>query len=289
MFVSSSGLRLHFKVEGDGPTLIAISFAGTPIYQRTFSARLRESFQIILLDLQESGPSDAGSLEALTIESILSDIEAVRVAIGVERIAVVGHSMCGMFPLAYAQHYPDAVWGAVIIACMPAYLRARQSVVTAYWETMASQERKALLAERLAGFDESELNALPPDQAWIQRYIATGPRQFADPTFDWSFFWDDCTVDLDVFQHVAQVVLDEYDPTPAFPTIACPVFVTVGIHDYPVPPILWYPARDALPRVTYHAFERSGHWPQYEEQDTFDERLIAWAATCRGHQHDDTP
>ena len=74
-------------------------------------------------------------------------------------------------------------------------------------------------------------------------------------------------------------MLAGYDPTPSFPQLTCPVFIAMGVHDYPVPPLLWYPAKDALRNATYHAFEQSGHWPHFEEQELFDRKLVTWAQT----------
>jgi proline iminopeptidase len=277
VFASVNGVRLHYEVEGTGLPLIVVSLAGTPIYQRTYSRRLRDRFQVVFLDGRGSGPSEAGDIAALTVDTVLADIEGVRQAIGVERVAVVGHSIHGFIALAYARQYPDSVWGAVVIGTPPEITAETRAAASAYWDTMASSERKALLAERLAELDEDGLAALPPDQAWIRRYVATGPERFCDPAFDWTWFWDDCSIDMDAFGRLAEQVRAAYDPADAFPAISCPVFLAIGVHDYPIPPPLWHPVKVLLADLTYHAFERSGHWPQFEEQESFDDKLIAWA------------
>jgi proline iminopeptidase len=277
MFVTVNDVRLHYEVEGTGPTLVMISLGGTPIYQRTFSPQLREHFQLVFLDLPGSGPSETGLIEGLTLETLLAAIDGVRQAVGADQIAVVGHSIHGLLAVAYAQHYPQHAWGAVVIGCPPAARPEYKAVATAYWETMASSERKALLAEREAALAQESLAALPPDQAFIRWYVSRGPALFADPTFDWAFFWEDCTFTMGVFERVSGVIFADYDPTPGFANLACPVFIALGVHDYPNPPTLWHPATDQLPNATYHAFEHSGHWPQYEEQALFDQKLIAWA------------
>jgi proline iminopeptidase len=278
MFATIDDVRLHYEIEGRGPALVVVSFGGSPIYQRMYSARLREHFQCIFLDLRGSGPSDTGDVQALTLERVLADIDGVRAAIGVERIAVVGHSVHGFLPPAYALQYPAHAWGAVVISCPPSVPDDWQAVAKPYWETMASNERKALLAEKQAALDPAELATLPPDQAFIRSYAAVSPERFADPTFDPLSLWEGCVFDIAVFEQVNGPMFDRYDPTQDFPRLTCPVFVAVGIHDYPVPPLFWYPAKDLLPEGSvFHCFEQSGHWPQYEEQDTFDRELIAWA------------
>jgi len=39
---------------------------------------------------------------------------------------------------------------------------------------------------------------------------------------------------------------------------------------------LWDDYKDKLPNLSYNLFEKSGHYPQLEEQDLFDKKLIAW-------------
>jgi hypothetical protein len=41
MYANIRGTRIHYIVEGEGPSCMVASLAGTPIYERTFSANLR--------------------------------------------------------------------------------------------------------------------------------------------------------------------------------------------------------------------------------------------------------
>jgi len=73
----------------------------------------------------------------------------------------------------------------------------------------------------------------------------------------------------------------DYDPMPGFPEITAPVFPANGRYDYWVPPKLWEAEKDKLPNLTYHLFEKSGHWPMWEEQELFDSMLIDWLNTVK--------
>jgi proline iminopeptidase len=282
MFATIDDIRLHYEVEGHGPALMVISFGGSLIYQRTFSAQLREHFTLIFLDLRGSGPSETGDVSAMTLERVLADIDAVRETIGIDRIAVAGHSVHGLIPPAYALRYPAHAWGAVVLNCPPKMLADADwaAIAKPYWETMASVERKALLEQRRGALDDLGQAALPPDQAFIRFYAASSPERFADPTFDPTPLWDGSIFSFAVFEHVNGPMLAGYDPTPSFSELRCPVFIAMGVHDYPVPPLLWHSAIDLLANATYHAFERSGHWPHFEEQELFDRKLITWANAC---------
>ncbi|KPK55807.1 MAG: hypothetical protein AMS21_13230, partial [Gemmatimonas sp. SG8_38_2] len=55
-----------------------------------------------------------------------------------------------------------------------------------------------------------------------------------------------------------------------------PIFLAMGPYDYVVPHILWDDQLEKLENVSYHLFEKSGHTPQLEEPELFDEKLIEW-------------
>ena len=105
--------------------------------------------------------------------------------------------------------------------------------------------------------------------------MAQDPQRFCDPTFDMTPWWEGHTFNMDVVGRISAQI-KAYDPTPRFGEITCPVFIAVGVHDYPIPPLVWAGWKDRLPNATYHVFERSGHHPHYEEQTLFDERISQW-------------
>ena len=95
-------MRLQATTEGRGLPCLVPSATGVPLYQRTLSAQLRQHLHLVFLDLCGSGPSDAGDREALSVDWLLADLDAVRRDLGVERVAVFGHSALGWLALAYA-------------------------------------------------------------------------------------------------------------------------------------------------------------------------------------------
>ena len=273
MFVTVNGVRLHYEVEGQGEPAILPSFAGIPIYQRVFSQQLRDHFRLIFLDLRTSGPSELGPMEAIAIDTLVDDMDAVRASLGLERVAVIGHSFHGKLALAYALKYPAQTSRLAVVGCGPG---PRDLALNArYWELMASAERKALLAANRAALHERDLTSLSPTDAYIASYAATDPERFCDPAFDMTPWWEGCVFNMAAVERL-YAEFRVYDPSPRFGEIACPVFVAAGWHDYPLPPLAWHEKKGLLPDCTFHAFERSGHYPQFEEQELFDAKLIAW-------------
>ncbi len=61
--------------------------------------------------------------------------------------------------------------------------------------------------------------------------------------------------------------------------IAAPVFLFMGVHNYVFPPTVWDRSREELPDRTERVFERAGHNPQVEDQETFDRELLGWLSS----------
>ena len=60
-----------------------------------------------------------------------------------------------------------------------------------------------------------------------------------------------------------------------------PTFLAQGVWDFNVPPTRWAGVLPTFRDCTYRAFERSGHYPFYEEPDLFDATLLEWLAAPR--------
>jgi proline iminopeptidase len=83
--------------------------------------------------------------------------------------------------------------------------------------------------------------------------------------------------DREVYLRYQLVILSEYDAAKECEGITTPVFLALGRYDYVAPHVLWERRRKALPNMSYHLFSRSGHFPMFEEQELFDEKLVEWA------------
>ena len=69
--------------------------------------------------------------------------------------------------------------------------------------------------------------------------------------------------------------------TAAIAGVRPPTFLAQGVWDFNVPPTRWAGVLPAFRDCTYRAFERSGHYPFYEEQELFDGALLDWLGAPR--------
>lgn len=98
---------------GSGDTVVLLHGGpGCPDYLQPVAQLLPAHLRVVTFDQRGVGASaTAGSF---TLEDYLSDIEAVRRHLGVERIHLLGHSWGGLLAQLYANKYPQRVSSIVL-------------------------------------------------------------------------------------------------------------------------------------------------------------------------------
>lgn len=206
----------------------------------------------------------------------------MRLALGHERVGLLGWSILSLVAIDFAKAYPASLSRLILVGGV-----ARMGAPDdRYWEMVASAERKARLAENQARLDRSALAALPPGRAKTLEYAANGPRYWYDPTFDCAPLYADDEWDLAFWDRLVQELRPRHLDTSAIAGVATPTFLAQGVWDFACLPPPWHEVRPTFRDCTYHAFERSGHYPFYEEQELFDAKLIAWLGRGVGREED---
>ena len=106
----ANGLELWYRVAGHGPVLIVQPPGwgiGAEVYEQTFQP-LESELTVIYYDTRGSGRSEAPSNdEDYNVGIFVNDLEALRVHLGLDSFALVGHSHGGLIALNYALQYPQ--------------------------------------------------------------------------------------------------------------------------------------------------------------------------------------
>jgi proline iminopeptidase len=278
MYVKVGDLDIFYTIAGAGPVCLVPSLAGTPIYERTFTPALQDVMQLVFVELRGNRTA-AGEIDALTLDSVVEDLDGVRRALGLGRVAVLGHSAHALLALAYAARYPEETSHVLAIAGAPGVSAAGAARTAAYWELVASPERKRILAENRARLTEEVMARLTPSERIIVPYAANGPLIFPDPTYDCTPLWEGHEQISDrVFGRfwAPQGQFAAFDAEATLPKVVAPVFIAQGVFDFIAPPHVWAGELEKLPNATYQAFERSGHYPQRDEPTLFGEAVAGW-------------
>lgn len=118
-FAEANGIRVHYLVAGNGPTVILLhGYAQTSHMWRPLMAELAKTRTVIAPDLRGFGAS-AKPPQGYDKKTMAQDIHALAAALGHRRVAIVGHDIGLMVAYAYAAQYRDEVDR---IALMDAFL-----------------------------------------------------------------------------------------------------------------------------------------------------------------------
>jgi proline iminopeptidase len=108
MRVPVKGAELHCSARGEGPACLVPSAIGTKPYERLVAPPVSDRLRLVFVDLRGGGES-TGEPTDLTFDVLADDLDAVRARLGIERIAVLGHSILGMVAIEYGRRRPDRV------------------------------------------------------------------------------------------------------------------------------------------------------------------------------------
>ncbi|HXU03353.1 MAG TPA: alpha/beta hydrolase [Polyangia bacterium] len=267
MMIPVANAELNCVTRGAGPVCLVLSTIGTKPYERQIPTALDAHLTLAFVDVRGSGRS-TGDPTGLTFDVLADDLDAVRVALGVPRVAVLGHSAVGMLAVEYARRRPETISHAIIVGTPPrGDMAALVAASTAYFQAHASDERKRLLQENLA--------KLSPETAPAQAVYAQTPLRFFDPRFDAPPLFAGAETRPGVLKHLLGTLAPTWDIT-AGTALRTPLLIAHGRHDYTVPHGLWDGVLPGLPNATMVLFERSGHQPFVEEPERFATEVVAW-------------
>jgi proline iminopeptidase len=117
------GAELYYRDIGQGPPIIILH--GGPSFDHHYLLpemdRLAATFRLIYYDQRGRGKSAANvQPAAVSIQSEMDDLEALRVFFRLESVALLGHSWGGLLAMEYALRYPERVSRLILLNTAPA-------------------------------------------------------------------------------------------------------------------------------------------------------------------------
>lgn len=201
-----NGLRLHYtRTGGDKPPLVLVhGFSEDGLVWMALARELEGEYDVVMPDARGHGQSAAASA-GLGAADLAADLCGIISALGLDKPAVLGHSMGGMTAFALAGLYPDVPGAILVEDGMPFEMRppARESErasdgLRAYFETIKGKNHEELMAWRriqspnwsetdVRTFADAKMRLNPQTLAPFMNRdaAASSPRDIAAP-FDWS-------------------------------------------------------------------------------------------------------
>lgn len=122
-YAPARGAELFYRIVGEGPALVVIH--GGPDfdhrYLRPGMDRLGDAYRLVYYDQRGRGGSRGEvRMEDIHIETYVEDLDALRRHLGLDRMAILGHSWGGVVAMHYALRHGDRLTRLVLLNSAPA-------------------------------------------------------------------------------------------------------------------------------------------------------------------------
>jgi proline iminopeptidase len=116
-----NGTHLYYEIIGKGaPLFVLHGTGGSHGYFLPYMEALSDEYQLFFYDQRGTGLSD-GHLDVgtISVDQSVEDLEALRVAFGFEKIALMGHSQGAIIAIAYALKYQAHLDHLILVDSIP--------------------------------------------------------------------------------------------------------------------------------------------------------------------------
>lgn len=244
-FINANGVMLYYFSTGRGQPLMILH--GGPgashDYFLPYLLPLARHHRVIFIDERGSGHSQ--KLEdpsGYTIENMVVDVEAVRQALGLGKMSLLGHSYGGALAQAYALEYQSnlshlilaSTWSSTV-AMNQLFVRMKQNMTPELRQRIDTLEANGLFGHG----KDYEKNRYPNDYmiaAWGEGYFPYVYHNHPDPNYDpiaqGNMSWD---LYRQMWGEHGEFVIDgnlkSVEYTDRLRAIKVPTLILVGQHD----------------------------------------------------------
>ncbi len=276
-----NGIRLHYTIRGSGPALIAIS-GGPGMDARGWDnfAKIDDFVTIVQIHPRGSGLSDPAPHEAYLLPDYASDIEALRVHLGLHQPMVMGWSHGGMIAQQFAAAYPDSLSKLILFdtaAYFGEFLGDVAASVKEFQDQPWYEDSLTALQDEWAGkyqTDEDMAALWGREMKFYFKHF--GPREQA---------YHDRTQHLPVritpLKTFNEREAATMDLRPQLKNVTVPTLVIVGRHDFITTVAMAEEMVAHLPHARLEVFEDSGHFAVIEEPEKFYHVIRQFVSTDR--------
>jgi len=275
--IDAGGAELYVEEEGSGLPLIVINGGpgGTHHYFHPWFSRARDYARVIYYDQRGTGLSDfEPGEEGYSVEQAVADLEAIRIALDVDKWVLVGYSYGGFLAQYYTTTHPENVAGLVLVGASPNV-----------WTDLGDSRQYDYISEAEMGrmrASREELRALREEEGWSrdkylqlllynnfingdwkrQHFYKPSPEQFAQiALYEW--------VNDRNFNSLLNQSAQKVDLTGAFEDTPIPTLLLEGKWD-----LTWGDEKPTLlsrnhPRARMVVTEDAGHSIYAENPDVF--------------------
>ncbi len=238
-FTSTDGRKLTYRRLGHGP--VVVCHPGGPGFSSAYFgdlAALWEQYTLIMLNPRGTGGSGRpADKRAYQIDDYVTDVEELRVHLGLERMLLLGHSHGGIVAQAYAAKFPGRVRALVLASTLARFAAEQETVMR---EEMEKRSGQAWYQDATQALEQEQAAKFETDEELAELTFRELPLYFAHFGPAEAGYLDTLksdTVNADALKLFNSEIFNTFDLRSALPNITAKTLVITGDEDFICGPI----------------------------------------------------
>jgi proline iminopeptidase len=245
-FVDANGVLIYYTTLGKGDPLVIVH--GGPgashDYFLPWLLPLARHNRVVFIDERGSGKSEKlEDAKQYTVENMVEDVEAVRRALQLGKINLLGHSYGGVLAQAYALKYQSHLNHLVLASTFSStsamnqvFVRMKEKMPAELRERIDKMEKEGLYGHGKP-YEQNRYTADYMVAAWGEGYFPYLYQNHPDPTYDPASGGASTSWELyrEMWGSTGEYVIDgnlkSVEYTERLSTIKVPTLITAGDHD----------------------------------------------------------
>lgn len=267
--IAVNDTNLFHKIHGSGVPMLMMH-GGLGLDHEYFRPTLDgwgDFAELIYFDHRGNGRSDApADWSDVTMESMASDADALRAALGYDKVILFGHSYGGFLALEYAMRYQNNLAGLILASTSP---NVQYESNIPEWAT----------EEALAGLGAVFGGPMGSDEEWAEMWSTILPLYYKNMP-------EELTADIHARTHYranawnrASALLADFQKIGQMDQITVPTLILSGRYDFITGLQAHEDMHAEIPNSELVFFEDSGHFPFIEEADKYNTVVKEWVAS----------
>lgn len=280
-YVDANGVFIYYKIFGKGDPLFIVHGGpgATHDYFLPHLVPLARTNRLIFIDERGSGRSEKlENVKLYTVENMADDVEAVRRALNLGKINLLGHSYGGVVAQAYAFKYPGNLRHLILASTFHStkginevFVKMKEKMPAELRERIEKMEKDGVFGQgkdyRKGRYTDEYMAA-----AWGEAYYPYTFGRRPDPTFEpvnAAMAWD---LYREMWGEHGEFVVDgnlvSVEYADRLPGIKVPTLISVGDHDQ-VDPSLSRDMQALIPGSKLVILPDSGHMTFVDQPELF--------------------
>ena len=270
-FVDLPGVRLHYRVEGEGPVLLLHPGGPGMEWKYARMPELEKFLKVVYLDPRGAGASSKPLTPGTySLDGYVEDLDALRAHLGRERVFLLGHSHGGMVAQAYALAHADRLQGLILCATTPTTGEAWTKDVESSLQEKRSEpwfaDAEAAFTEEEKAKTDAELAAIFRREVPLYFYRYEPFRETLEPILR------DLHMAVEPLRQFG-LEASTFDLRPRLAALRAPTLILAGRHDFVCGPRWAEALHQGIAGSRLVVLENSGHFLYLEEAAAFAEAV----------------